>query len=206
MKYDITAKVFFIVFAKFFRNYYKIEFPEINTKQFLKATKQEYKAMIKRTPGLAKNNYLQPNLTMACFFFSLIKNVPDITPEIINKLIEFGLNSKFMSFINKPKRKKGTIFSEKEQNKRVKDAEKSQHSSYEMDWIYTYKKGKNDFYCTYTKCGICTLAKKEHMEKYVSCLCNLDYGNYKLMGGKLTRTKTLANGDECCDFYVTKIK
>lgn len=46
-----------------------------------------------------------------------------------------------------------------------------------MDCEFDYQKGNNEFYCTYTKCGLCTLAKREH---------------------------TLARGDACCDFHVVR--
>lgn len=46
-----------------------------------------------------------------------------------------------------------------------------------MDWEFNYQKGINEFYCTYTKCGLCTLAKREH---------------------------TLARVDACCDFRVVR--
>lgn len=57
------------------------------------------------------------------------------------------------------------------------EAKASKTSTYEMDWEFNYQKGINEFYCTYTKCGLCTLAKREH---------------------------TLARGDACCDFHVVR--
>ena len=42
--------------------------------------------------------------------------------------------------------------------------------------------------------------------KFVPCLCNMDERNYRNMGGELHRTKTLGQGDECCNFHVTKIR
>ena len=71
--------------------------------------------------------------------------------------------------------------------------------------IHEYK-GKQEFYCTYTKCGLCTLAKKEHMETYLPCLCRMDYQTYDMVGAKLIRNHTLAKGDSCCDFHVVRKK
>lgn len=34
----------------------------------------------------------------------------------------------------------------------------------------------------------------------------MDERNYRNEGGQLQRTKTIAQGDECCNFHVTKIK
>ena len=205
MKYDLTAKVFYITFSKMFKKFYHLNYPNIDSKSILKKTKLEYKNMILRTPGLAKGNYLEPNLIIACFIFSLAKNDSNMNPEIMDSFIAYCLSTKLMKNINLSKKNKGTIFNVKEQDKRVEDGIKSQSSKYEMDWIFDYTKGNNEFWCKYTKCGICTLAKKENMEEYISCLCKMDYKNFKLMGGNLTRTKTLANGDDCCDFHVTRM-
>lgn len=54
-----------------------------------------------------------------------------------------------------------------------------------MDWEIDYQKENNEFYCTYTKCILCTLAKREHMEKYLPCLCRMDYQTYGMVGAKL---------------------
>ena len=62
------------------------------------------------------------------------------------------------------------------------------------------------FYNTYTECGICKLGLREKCFEFVPCLCNMDERNYRNEGGQLQRTKTLAQGDECCNFHVTKIK
>ena len=70
---------------------------------------------------------------------------------------------------------------------------------------FKYKKGVDEFYNTYTECGICKLGIRENCFEFVPCLCNMDERNYRNEGGQLHRTKTLANGDDCCDFHVTKI-
>lgn len=54
-------------------------------------------------------------------------------------------------------------------------------------------------------CGICKLGQRENCFAFVSCLCNMDERNYRNEGGELHRTKTLAQGDECCNFHVTRI-
>ena len=54
------------------------------------------------------------------------------------------------------------------------------------------------------ECGICKLGKKENCFEFVPCLCNMDERNYRNEGGQLHRTKTLAQGDEGCDFHFFK--
>lgn len=72
---------------------------------------------------------------------------------------------------------------------------------------------KDGFYGTYyenpkgSDCAVIgKLGKRENCFEFVPCLCNMDERNYRNEGGQLHRTKTLAQGDECCNFYVTRIK
>ena len=55
---------------------------------------------------------------------------------------------------------------------------------------------------TYTKCAICEMAKRENCFHLVRYMCTTDYASQELMGNTLIRTKTLGNGDECCDFHI----
>ena len=102
--------------------------------------------------------------------------------------------------------KKCTLFTDKVQDKKVQESIASQNSKYELDWKFRYEKGVDEFYNTYTECGICKLGKQENCFEFVPCLCNMDERNYRNEGGQLHRTKTLGQGDECCDFHVTRIK
>ena len=104
------------------------------------------------------------------------------------------------------KNKKCTLFTESTQNKKRRESKASQHSKYPLDWKFEYREGKDEFYNTYTECGICKLGKKEGCFEFVPCLCKMDERSYFYEGGELHRTKTLAQGDDCCDFHVTKRK
>lgn len=138
--------------------------------------------------------------------FSVAKVIPDMTPELMDNMVQESIKSDFMVKCHRAKKKNGTLFSEKAQQKKLQEAERSHGSIYEMDWEFTYQQGENEFYITYTKCGVCKLAEREHVQKFLSCMCNMDFLQYELVGAKLIRTKTLAVGDTCCDFHVIKEK
>lgn len=186
------------------KNYYRKNFPQKDMSGIFKAIKKEYKEMVLRTPGIGGNSN-EANLVGACYFFSIAKVIPDMTPTFMDDIINKCINSDFMVKLHKGQKKKGTLFSEKEHEKKLQEAEKSHHSTYEMDWEFTYQWGKDEFYITYTKCGICKLAEREHMENYLPCLCKMDFPKYELIGGRLIRTKTLASGNDCCNFHVVKL-
>lgn len=209
MKYNITARLYGDMFSWMLQSYYKKNYPEtdlspVKKKLIKKKLKAEYRAMVERTPGIGGSS-LEADLIGACFFFAMAKTVPDMTPELMNDIVAKSIQSAFMQKVHQGKRKKGTLFSDKVQDKKALEAEKSHSSPYEMDWEFTYRKGRDEFYCTYTQCGICKLAKREHMERFLPCMCQMDFATYEMVGAKLIRTKTLANGDECCNFHVVRI-
>ena len=159
--------------------------------------------MLLRTPDIGSSS-LEVNLYIAAFVFSLHKAEPDkINPDVVNDMVSAVFDSPFMVRVHK--NKNCTLFTDAVQNKKIKESIASQTSKYELDWKFQYKKGIDEFYNTYTECGICKLGKREHCFEFVSCLCNMDEQSYRNDGGQLHRTKTLANGDECCNFHVTKI-
>lgn len=204
MRYNVTARVYGGMFLWMLKSYYKKHSPGTDLSQSLKKLKAEYRAMVERTPGIGGSS-LEADLIGACFFFAMGKTIPDMTPELMNDIVAQSIRSDFMQKAHQGQRKKGTLFSDKSQEKKVMEAEKSRHSPYEMDWEFSYQKGKDEFYCTYTQCGICKLAKREHMERFLPCMCQMDFATYEMVGAKLIRTKTLANGDECCNFHVVRM-
>lgn len=48
------------------------------------------------------------------------------------------------------------------------------------------------------------LGRKLGHSELVPYMCQMDYISVDMMGGVLHRTKTLATGGDCCDFYVCK--
>ena len=204
LKYGIIAKsIELMCFDESLKKLSSLK-PEMDMKQYKKKVKKEYKAMLLRTPDIGGSS-LEMNLYIAAFVFSLYKAEPsEITPEIVNQMVDAVFDSPFM--IKAHKNKKCTLFSDKVQDKKVKESIASQNSKYELDWKYDYKKGKEEFYNTYTECGICKLGLRENCFEFVPCLCNMDERSYRNEGGQLHRTKTLANGEECCNFHVTKIE
>ena len=206
MKYDASCFVFGTVFSKLLKSYYAKNFPNIDIKKVIKEVKKEYKAIILRTPGLSKDNYMASNLKGAAYFFAIAKKVPDMTPELMNKIVDESMHSDFMMKINKKKREKGLLFSKAEQERMQKDSIRSQKSDDEMDWRFTYEGGKDEVSYTMTKCGVCKLAQQEDLLDYLPCMCHMDYSKYEIAGAKLIRSKTIANGDGVCDFHLVRIK
>jgi hypothetical protein len=178
--------------------------PDLDINAYKKRVKKEYRAMLARTPDIGGSS-LEKNLYVAAFVFSFYKAEPScITPAIVDEMVTAVFDSPFM--VKAHKNKKCTLFTESTQNKKRRESKASQHSKYPLDWKFEYREGKDEFYNTYTECGICKMGKKEGCFEFVPCLCNMDERSYFYEGGELHRTKTLAQGDDCCDFHVTKRK
>lgn len=203
LKYGILAKGIEMMCFKSTLEALGKAYPKMDRNEYKKKVKKEFKEMLLRTPDIGGSS-LESNLYIAAFVFSLYKADPDrITPEIVDKMVMAVFDSPFM--VKAHKNKKCIMFTDKVQEKKLAESRASQNSKYELDWKFDYQKGVDEFYNTYTECGICKLGKRENCFEFVPCLCNMDERNYRNEGGQLHRTKTLANGDECCNFHVTKI-
>ena len=205
MNYGLNARVFSWAFTSMMKDYYRKNFPDVDIDDLSSKVKKEYRAMIERTPGIGGSSN-EENLVGACYFFSMAKVIPGLTPDILDDMISFGMKSKLMVKAHEGKRKKGVIFSEKEQSKKLNEAERSHTSKYEMDWEFNYEPGEDEFHLTYTRCGVLKLAERENVMEFLPCMCHLDFPKYEMLGGKLYRTKTLADGDDVCNFHVVRIK
>ncbi len=204
LKYGMLAKGIELMCFKSALEELKKIYPDMDMEEYKRKVKKEFKEMLERTPDIGGTS-LEKNLYIAAFVFSLHKADSErITPEVVDAMVTAVFDSPFI--VNVHKNKKCTLFTDKVQDEKVKESKASQNSKYELDWKFDYKKGVDEFYNTYTECGICKLGKRENCFEFVPCLCNMDERNYRNEGGKLHRTKTLGNGDDCCDFHVTKIK
>ncbi|MDO4634259.1 MAG: L-2-amino-thiazoline-4-carboxylic acid hydrolase [Eubacteriales bacterium] len=77
---------------------------------------------------------------------------------------------------------------------------------YENEWVVDVLEGNEEYDLGYDyhECGICKLCKAEGSPEIAKYLCKLDFLLADLMGMKLVRTKTLAEGADCCDFRYSR--
>lgn len=73
-------------------------------------------------------------------------------------MVSAVFDSPFMVRVHK--NKKCTLFTDAVHDKKIKESIASQTSKYELDWKFQYEKGVDEFYNTYTECGICKLGKE----------------------------------------------
>ena len=85
---------------------------------------------------------------------------------------------------------------------RMKWAEDSKKRRNENNWVVDVlpKCGEYDLGYDYHECGICKICRDEGCFEIAKYLCRLDFIMVDMMGVKLVRTKTIADGGDFCDF------
>lgn len=72
-----------------------------------------------------------------------------------------------------------------------------------MDWRAEISEPPEGGHCTtWTRCGALEVLKSIGEDGVFPYACRIDYLMANLMGIRLTRTKTLADGDDCCNNHV----
>ena len=72
----------------------------------------------------------------------------------------------------------------------------------EYDWLIDYRDiDANSFEIDIRRCGFITGAKKYGVEGMLPGICSVDYMVSYYMGNGFSRTKTLGDGDECCNCH-----
>jgi hypothetical protein len=95
---------------------------------------------------------------------------------------------------------------EKKLPDRLKWAEESHKRKNENNWVVDVlpANGDYDLGYDYHECGICKICADEGCPELASYLCRMDYVLADIIGMKLTRTMTLADGYEKCDFRYSR--
>jgi len=89
---------------------------------------------------------------------------------------------------------------------RLKWAEDSKRRVYENDWVVDVLPGNEDYDLGYDyhECGVCKLCTDEGCPELAQYMCRLDFFLAEMMGMKLERTGTIAEGAKLCDFRYSK--
>ncbi len=205
MKIGLIGLLFPVLLDKVVYGYTSRILPDADMAEFKRMHKQEYRAMIKRTPsvGPMKDNMFAPVMYLACYGFSYYKADPEmITMDVFDGMIDAICRSDTMKRFYKGK----NCFDQKEIGKYVKGSIRSQKKAYPMDWVFdfSYDLSVPEYFVTYHECGVCKIAKQEDLMFLMPHMCVMDYPTIEYKGGKLIRSETLGNGDDCCDFHVIK--
>ena len=201
MKYGLFGTVIPLMLDKTMYPFVEKQSLDLNMKKYKKKVRSEYKAMVHRFPGVGPKNNLVMGLYLAAYMLAFYKAAPDkITEPVFEELVNALCYCPAMEKMSKGK----NFFTKKNMEARAAHAKRSQTGEQPFDWKFTfsYDMDKPECYINYSECAICKMGIREGCSNLLPYLCITDYANQEQMGNTLIRTKTLANGDDRCDFHI----
>lgn len=201
MEYGIRGMMIPLLLDKDMKQYFQKQEFVTDIRDYMKKAKTEYKAMVSRCPGVGPKNNLAMGLYVVAYALSFYKAAPEqVTDEVFLGVVKAICYSDAMKRIYKGK----NFFTKKNMETRAKNAVLWEKGEYPMNWkcSFSYDLSKPECYITYTECAICKFGQLENCGHLIKHLCLTDYASQELMGNTLYRTKTLAAGDDCCDFHI----
>ena len=162
--------------------------------------------LIGKVENLNPKNPLAGNIQTAFPIIAVwLASDKTITMEEINQLIATALKSPlikfFYSYWNFNKQADASGFLNK-----MKKASSwhlaHKDDSYGWDFEFDDNLHKEGCYYAFRFCPIADFCKKNGLQEIAPTLCSIDYTTFGLCRGRLIREKTLAKGDDICDFWI----
>lgn len=196
MKYGFTQKLF----GYFYHSSCMKEAKQRHISIDSRAIKKEYRGVLERAEDIGKSR-LMSSYCMGAYFIALNRKTK-LSPEECFELYKDGLYGN--KLFHKAVGDVDSYLDEKKMAGRKEWSRQSHLKKYRNDWVVDIIEGgpQDDFVLGYDyhTCGICNLCRDEGCFELAKYLCRMDYVLADMMGMKLTRTQTLAEGGKYCDF------
>ena len=181
--------------------------PDWDIPALKRRSKQVYRQIVSRTPdiGSMTKNPLRVCMTGGMLWLSVYKAAEGrMSEEHFEGMVNASMKT---PLVQKSYRNKAKIaFTLKAQKKRMAFAARTDAADNPYQWDAEVILGRDadEYTILYHQCGLCALGRQEGLSHLVPYMCALDTMSIDWMGGVLHRTKTLAAGGDCCDFYICK--
>ena len=196
MKYDFMIKTYGTIYLNLVKD-------KIKDKKMMKDIKKEYRLIMERASDIGSKNMLLSSYCLAGVFIAM-NRVDKLDAETNYSFLRDGFkgNKLIRMFLGDAK----TYYSEKKMEARRKWSKDTYERKYKNDWLVDVVPGDDvhEFGFDYKECGVCKLCKDEGCFELAKYLCRLDFLIVEVIGIKLDRTKTLAEGGDLCDFRFRK--
>lgn len=196
MKYRFTQKLF----GYFYHSSCMKEAKNRHISIDSRAIKREYRAVLERAEDIGKSR-LMSSYCMGAYFIAL-NRMTKLSTEECFELYKDGLYGN--KLFHKAVGDVDSYLDEKKMAGRKEWSRQSHLKKYRNDWVVDIIEGgpQDDFVLGYDyhTCGICNLCRDEGCFELAKYLCRMDYVLADMMGMKLTRTQTIAEGGKYCDF------
>lgn len=173
-------------------------------------SRQEYENLIPQIPYIGDKNpfliFLLPTIRVLAIYRVLQKQ--GHTVESVGQLIYEMTKVELKALPGFIRRIIGYLwFSSWLLSRLQKRAKKSQEREYPGDFVFTYVEGdgqKFDYGINYIECANCKFLRAQGALELAPYICATDKIASEMLGWGLSRTMTLADGNEKCDFRFKK--
>lgn len=173
--------------------------PAMKTGAIRKAVRREYRRILSRAGDIGKRNPLLSCYAMAAWFIAM-NRMDHLSPEENGEIMLEGFRkSRIFAWVMGDA---DHYLDPKRIEQQKKWAEETHQKRYADDWVLDCLPGNGDYALGYDywECGICKLCRAEGCPELARYLCQLDFLFAEVMGLRLERSTTLAQGGEKCDF------
>jgi len=183
---------------------------EEQAKALLTESRREYEALIPQIPFIGERShmliFLLPTSRWLAVYRALHKR--GTTVEDAGRLIYEMMEAEAKAIPGPVRRLMGWLWFSPLFLRRVrKRAAESQKRQYPGGYVFTYIEGNGrdfDWGIDYAECSSCKLLKAQNAMELAPHVCAVDKVSSELLGWGLTRTMTLAEGFDKCDFRFKK--
>jgi len=183
---------------------------EEQAKALVSESRREYEALIPQIPYIGEKSpmliFLLPTSRWLAVYRALQKR--GATVEDAGRLIYEMMEAETKAIPRPVRRLMGWLWFSPLLLRRVtKRAAESQKRQYPGGYVFTYVEGNGrdfDWGIDYAECSSCKLLKAQNAMDLAPYICAVDKVSSELLGWGLTRTMTLAEGFEKCDFRFKK--
>ena len=209
MKYTLADKLMWKFMQGRCFKVLREECPEWDIDKLRKDARKRYQEIVDATPSIGsyRENSLKKNLTGGMVWIAIYEIAKErygerMSVPLYEKMCRASISNPMMlklAGIAKP-------FTRKFQEGLIKRSERENRIDSPYNWMAHYEQGKvyEEFTLYYTRCGLCELARERGHLDILPAMCRTDYIMFEAMGVILHRDKTLASGDDCCHYYMTR--
>ena len=190
----------------FIKRALKTKYGNKDVKTIVGNAKTEYRKLLNKADDIGSKNPMASNLYMCLLFFSFMQGSNGkISAEDLKDIMRITLSDPILLKLmgNKDFNDPKELNKFKEHIHKNSDWAELHRKEYPETWKFNFDDSHQDgFYYYFTKCPIAKFFKDNNLEEITPIFCELDHLTIKTRKAKLLRDKTLANGDDMCDFWI----
>ncbi len=198
--------IYWFMMTPFIKRALKTKYGNEDVKTIVGNAKTEYRKLLNKADDIGSKNPMASNLYMCLLFFSFMQGSNGkISAEDLKDIMRITLSDSIVLKLmgNKDFNDPKELNKFKEHIYKNSDWAELHRKEYPETWKFNFDDSHQDgFYYYFTKCPIAKFFKDNNLEEITHIFCELDHLTIKTRKAKLLRDKTLANGDDMCDFWI----